>query len=189
MRTLEIRRHSVNKKGEQRGKGSQLSAERVARAREIGNQIGPFDLVLTSHVPRTLETALAMGFAVDEQLEVLGDIPQAVWDEIGHHERWEWPEPFVTFAQYVARGGPTAHMGQRQRAAWLLALESIPDGGSVLIISHGRVIEAGLVACLPAGDFAAWGPPFQHGEGVQLTYHAHAGRFGNLKFRRNSDLE
>jgi broad specificity phosphatase PhoE len=126
-----------------------------------------------------------MGFAVNEQLEVLGDFPQEVLDEIGHQERWKWPQPFVAFAEYVVHGGPTARMAQRQRAAWLLALESIPDGGSALIVSHGRVIEAGLVACVPDGDFAAWGPSFRHGEGVKLTYQG--GCFGNVKFRRNLD--
>jgi broad specificity phosphatase PhoE len=187
MKTLEICRHSFTNTGEQRGRGSHLSAAGVAQARAIGAQIGPFDWVFTSLIPRTLETAIAMGFAVDEQLAVLGDIPQAVWDEIGHQERWEWDQPFVKFAQYVASGGPTARLGQRQRAAWLRALESVPDEGSALIISHGRVIEAGLVTCLPDGDFAAWGAPFEHAEGVQLSYHE--GRFGNVKFRRNVDRE
>jgi hypothetical protein len=37
-------------------------------------------------------------------------------------------------------------------------------------ISHGRIIEAGLVAAIPQGNFAGWGPPFQHGEGVRLAY-------------------
>jgi broad specificity phosphatase PhoE len=182
MRTIEIRRHALTKKGADRGQGSQLSAEGVAQARRLGEHIGPFDRVLTSRVPRTLETALAMGFAVDDQLDVLGDIPAEVWDEIGHEERWQWPRAFVTFAETIARGGPTARLGQRQRAAWQQALESIPDGGSVLIISHGRVIEAGLVACLPNGDFENWGAPFQHGEGIRLAYQA--GCFGDIQFRR-----
>ena len=59
MPTIEIRRHSYTKKGESRGKGSHLSAEGVALAREIGHHIGPFDLVLTSDSPRTLETAIS----------------------------------------------------------------------------------------------------------------------------------
>jgi hypothetical protein len=129
MRTIEIRRHSYTKKGEARGRGSHLSAEGVALAREIGSQIGPFDLVLTSQSPRTLETAVAMGFAVDEQLEALGDIPQEVIEEIGHHERWAWEYPFLTFARFVDRGGPTARMGKRQEEAWMNALESAPANG------------------------------------------------------------
>jgi broad specificity phosphatase PhoE len=183
MRTIEIRRHAYTKKGEQRGKGSHLSAEGVALARRIGARIGPFDWVLTSQVPRTLETALAMGFAVDEQLETLGDLPLEVWEEIGHHERWTWTDAFVHFARFVAQGGPAARMGQRQQQTWVQALAAVPEGGSVLIISHGRIIETGLVTCVPDGDFAAWGAPFQHGEGVQMTYGE--GHFSNVQFRRD----
>ena len=60
MRTLEIRRHCFTKKGADRGQGSQLSAAGVAQARRLGEHLGPFDRVLTSRVPRTLETALAI---------------------------------------------------------------------------------------------------------------------------------
>jgi broad specificity phosphatase PhoE len=170
MRTIEIRRHAYTKKGEGRGKGSHLSPEGVALARQIGADIGPFDLVLTSPAPRALETAIAMGFAVNDQLEALGDLPPAVWEEIGHHERWAWEEPFVTFAHFVRQGGPTARMGERQRETWVHALESVPTGGRVLIISHGRVIESGLVTCIPDGTFAAWGASFHHGEGVRMAF-------------------
>jgi broad specificity phosphatase PhoE len=182
MRTIEIRRHSYTKKGAGRGKGSHLSAEGVALARAGGATIGPFDLVLTSPSPRTLETAIAMGFAVDDQLDVLGDIPPEVVDEIGHHERWAWEAPFVRFAQVVAQGGATTRMGQRQQGAWMHALESIPPDGRVLVISHGRVIESGLVMCLPDGDFAAWGAPLRHCEGVRMQYAA--GRFTDVLFLR-----
>ncbi len=171
MRTIEIRRHSYTKKGEARGKGSHLSAEGIALARRIGDQIGrPVDFVLTSRSPRTLETAVAMGFAVDDQLDALGDIPPEVVAEIGHHERWTWDDPFLVFARFVARGGPTTRMGHRQREAWVSALESVPTSGTVLVISHGRVIEAGLVTCVPGGDFSSWGSPFHHCEGVRLRY-------------------
>ena len=39
-----------------------------------------------------------------------------------------------------------------------------------LVISHGSLIEVGLVACFPHGDHAAWGPPFDKCEGARLTY-------------------
>jgi broad specificity phosphatase PhoE len=184
MRIIEIRRHSYTKKGESRGKGSHLSDEGIVLAREIGNHIGPFDLVLTSHNPRTLETAIAMGFAVDEQVEALGDITPEVIREIGHHERWDREYPFLTFAQFVERGGPTARMGKHQQEAWMNALESAPANGSVLVISHGRVIESGLVTCIPDGDFASWGAPFRHCEGVEMNYAE--GRFTDVHFRRSA---
>lgn len=182
MRTIEIRRHTYTKKGEGRGKGSHLSAEGVALARRIGGEIGPFDLVVTSTVPRALETALAMGFAVNDQLEALGELSPGVLEEIGHHERWAWEEPFVTFAHFVRRGGPTARMGERQREAWVSALESVPSGGRVLIISHNRIIESGLVTCIADGDFAAWGSSIHHGEGARLTFDE--GRFQGVQLLR-----
>lgn len=170
MSTLMIRRHCYTKKGEGRGKGSHLSTEGVRQARRMGETMGPFDLVWTSHIPRTLETALAMGFAVDDQRTELGEIPLAVWDEIGHHERWEWQDPFGHFAMIIAQGGATASMGKQQKDVWTQAAQSIGAKGQALIISHGRVIEAGLVSCFPTADFAAWGRPFGHGEGVDLVY-------------------
>jgi broad specificity phosphatase PhoE len=182
MRTIEIRRHAYTKKDEGRGKGSHLSPEGVALARKVGGEIGPFDLVLTSPVPRALETALAMGFAVNDQPEALGDLSPAVLEEIGHHERWAWGEPFVTFAHFVRQGGPTTRMGERQREAWVRALESVPASGRVLIISHGRIIECGLVTCVPDGDFTTWGPPFRHCEGVRLTFEG--GRFHGVQLLR-----
>ena len=182
MRTIEIRRHAYTKKGEARSKGSHLSPEGVALARRIGGEIGPFDLVFTSPVPRALETAIAMGFAVNDQLEALGDLSPAVLAEIGHHERWAWDEPFVTFAHFVRQGGPMAQMGQRQRDAWMRALESVPSGRRVLIISHGRIIESGLVTCIPDGDFAAWGASFHHCEGVRMTFDE--GRFQGAQLLR-----
>jgi broad specificity phosphatase PhoE len=182
MRTIEIRRHAYTKKGEGRGNGSHLSLEGVAQARKVGGEIGPFDLVLTSPVPRTLETAIAMGFAVHDQLEALGDLSQAVLAEIGHHERWAWQEPFVTFAHFVRQGGPTTRMGERQREAWVRALESVPSGGRVLMISHGRIIECGLVTCIPDGEFKAWGASFNHCEGMRMTFEE--GRFQGVQLLR-----
>ena len=182
MRTIEIRRHSYTKKGDGRGKGSHLSTEGVALARKVGGEIGPFNLVLTSPVPRALETAIAMGFAVNDQPEALGDLSPAVLEEVRHRERWAWEEPFVTFAHFVRQGGPTTRMGERQREAWVRALQSVATDGGVLIISHGRIIESGLVTCIPDGDFAAWGPSFRHCEGVRITFDE--GRFHGVQLLR-----
>ena len=173
MREIEIRRHSCTKKGLSGGSGSQLSTDGVRLARETGAGLGPFDLVLTSEVPRTLETALAMGFAVDRQIVVPRDLSEGAMAIFGHHERWSWPEPWARFAGLVSDGGAAATFGRWLRTAWVEALESVPDGGRVLVVSHGRDIEAGVVACLddlkPA-DFSDWGDSFHQCEGVRLTY-------------------
>lgn len=164
MRILEVRRHSLVKDH------AHLSQAGVDLARRVGASIGPFDRVVTSRITRTLETAIAMGFAVDEQLEVLGRIEPDVWAEVGHHERWGWDEPFVAFARLVGEGGATARLGRAQAEAWREIVRGVPEGGRALVISHGRVIESGSVTCFPDADHAAWGTPFGKCEGLRLTY-------------------
>jgi len=154
MPVLEVRRHSLVKDH------VHLSQAGIDLARRVGASIGPFHRVVTSTITRTLETAIAMGSAVDEQLAVLGEIPRDVWDEVGHHERWRWDEPFVAFAR----------LGRAQAGARRAIGGDLPEDGRALIISHGRVVEAGAVTCFPQADHAPWGPPFGTCEGLQLTY-------------------
>ena len=168
MRTLEIRRHSLTKKGENRGSGSQLSREGVQLARNIGESIGPFDQVVASTVPRAAETAIAMGFAVDELIDELCPAGPDFYAEVGHHERWSWDDPFVRFTEFIERDGPTKQLAHMQERVWKRVLDPVPSGGAALIISHGRVIECGLIACFPSAPHAEWGAPFQHGEGARV---------------------
>lgn len=72
--TLEIRRHSLRKNTG----GSQLSQAGVELARKLGDSMGPFAVVATSVVPRARETALAMGFAVDQEMVTLA----ALWRDL-----------------------------------------------------------------------------------------------------------
>jgi hypothetical protein len=87
MRWLEVRRHSLIKKGLARGRGSHLSAQGVALARAVGAKLGPIAHVLTSTTPRAVETAIAMGLAVDDTV----DLPSGyVPGEVEFHEQWTW---------------------------------------------------------------------------------------------------
>jgi hypothetical protein len=84
MRWLEVRRHSHTKKGTAGGRGSHLSAQGVALARLVGGSLGPFAYVVTSASPRAVETAVAMGFAVDDMVELpSGYVP----GEVEHHDQ------------------------------------------------------------------------------------------------------
>ncbi|MGH2548142.1 MAG: histidine phosphatase family protein [Thermomicrobiales bacterium] len=164
---LEIRRHSRTKKGSSKGAGSHLSQAGVDLARSIVS--GPFDRVVASTIPRTSETAIAMGYAVDETIENLCPADPNLYAEVGHQERWQWERPFEAFAKLVAAGGATAELGRLQTDIWKRILTELPDGGSALIISHGRVIESGLVSLIQSGDYASWGSPFHHCEGIRIT--------------------
>ena len=169
MRHLEVRRHSFTKKGEDRGRGSHLSDEGVRLARRVGETIGPFSRVVASDVPRTLETALAMGFAVDEILPFGEGLDwHAVIDEIGWHALWEINDPFAHVAQLLPSRPHTARLGRHYRDRWLEIAMALDDDEAALIISHGQLMEVAVVSCLPYADHSSWGPPFSHCEGVRL---------------------
>lgn len=167
VRTLEVRRHAYTKKGEARGRGSHLSAVGVAEARAVGADMGPFHAVFVSDVPRTLETAIAMGFAVDDVLEIGWD--ETIHDELPHHVWWSWDEPFVRFADLVARGGAVAKMAHGVADTWRRVIDGTPEASASLVISHGSVIESALVVLFPDADHASWGAPLAHLDGVRIT--------------------
>jgi broad specificity phosphatase PhoE len=177
---LAVFRHAYTKKGASRGKGSHLSAEGVELARSVGSRLGRFDLVVTSPVPRAIETALAMGYAVDDVIEVTaGYVP----GEFEHHQQWDWDLPYVRFAQLLASGdSKLAHNAAVDAERWRSLIAALPTGGRALVISHGGSIEPTLVACVPDADVAAWGGPFAHCDGVVLRFEGR--RFCGLDWHR-----
>jgi broad specificity phosphatase PhoE len=169
VRFLEVRRHSHTKKGEQRGSGSHLSTEGVRAARAVGSAIGPFAYVVASHVPRTLETALAMGFAPDVCIDQGGGtLWEASLEEVPFHAQWEADEPFVMYRDAIARGGAMHELARLQIAIWTDAVSRVADGEGALIVTHGGLIDSGLVAALPDADHASWGTPISQLEGARL---------------------
>ena len=97
MRELELRRHSMRV-----GQGQHLSQEGVDLARRVGATMGRFDRVVTSALPRAFETAIAMGFAVDEQVEALGAMSADVSREA------DWQRGCAEFQRAARLGGATA---------------------------------------------------------------------------------
>jgi len=65
----------------------------------VGNEMGKFDRVVASIVPRAFETAIAMGYAVDEQIEPLGMMSDAVTAAI------QWNAGFTVWLK-VAQNSP-----------------------------------------------------------------------------------
>src|SRR5215207_5530383 len=122
MRYLEVRRHTMRTRP-----GKHLSQAGVTLAREVGGQIGPFDRVVTSGLPRAFETAIAMGFAVDERIEELGSMPDAVDREV------EWSGGFPAFGAAVARGTATARYAQALAKVFGGIVAAVPDGGAALV--------------------------------------------------------
>jgi broad specificity phosphatase PhoE len=146
MRWLEVRRHSITKKSTIRAPGSHLSQEGVALARRVGSSLGLFAYVVTSASPRAIETALAMGYAVDDT----ADLPSGYLPgRIDHHDQWHWPEPYRRYAELLAQLPGLAAVADAHRTLWIRLLAAVPEGAAVLVVCHGGGIEPGLVS-LPA---------------------------------------
>jgi broad specificity phosphatase PhoE len=159
MKTLEIRRHSIRSP-----LGNHLNQTGVMLARWVGQDIGPFERVVTSTLPRAFETAVAMGFAVDEQNELLNTYGGAIEKEA------PWPQPFASYAEIVKRGGAAAKYADTLAKYYTDMMNTISEGRSALVINHGGVVELGVVACLPGLDFSAWGDSVKYCEGARLYW-------------------
>ena len=159
MRYLEVRRHTMRIKP-----NKHICQAGVMLARRVGEGMGPFDCVLTSHLPRAFETAIAMGFAVDEQVEELAQYDDDVDAEVNQ------AIDFAAFARAVRKGGAAARFAKRQSRLWQSIVQKLGNGGRALIISHGGVIELGAIGYLPQADHAAWGAAFDYCEGIRMSF-------------------
>jgi broad specificity phosphatase PhoE len=175
---LEVRRHARRDRPAQH-----LSQRGVDAARNLGKKLGPFDLVVTSPLPRCVETAVAMGFAVDE------DCPELA----GHDGRGEtfpgmddvdWDAGYAGFARLFEQGGQFAAFANAQMNVWRRIVHGMSDGGRALIIGHGGFIEAVAVAAFPKADYEAWGRATRHCEGVLV--HIDQDTFVNIEILRVS---
>lgn len=159
MRTLEHRRHSI------RNPSGHLSQQGVTLARRIGSTIGPFEIVLTSPKARAFETAIAMGFAVDEQIDALAECSDDLADAADHGG-------FAAVGRLVrASHGAAAKFARAHRKALLDAIAALPDGAAALAVSHAGVVEASAAALLPDNfDLARLGAGAGYCEGVRLMF-------------------
>jgi broad specificity phosphatase PhoE len=161
VRVVQHHRHSM------RGKpGQHLNQAGVELARRVGGALGRFDRVITSRLPRAFETALAMGYAVDEQREELSSTPEGLAAEL------DWREGCPGFQRVARAGGVVARYVAEQAALMHAIAAALPENGRALVVSHGGIVEAGAVGCRPDHDFSAWGRACGYCEGIRLTFDA-----------------
>jgi len=159
MKTIEIRRHSIRSKP-----GEHLNQPGVTLARLVGQNLGPFDRVVTSTVPRAIETAIAMGFAPDELNELMSTTGNDVEREA------PWPLSCAGYAEVVRGGGAAAYYAIQLVTMYTKLADYLMDGRAALVINHGGVLEMGAVACLLDADHFAWGSHFDYCEGIRLFW-------------------
>ena len=160
MKTIEIRRHSIRSKP-----GDHLSQPGITLARLVGENLGPFDRVVTSSMSRAFETAIAMGFAVDEQNELMSSYGDDVSIEA------PWPQTFAVYADVIrTQHGAAAKYAKKLATYYAQLANYLADERSALVINHGGVLELGVIACLPEMDFEPWGGNADHCEGAKLFW-------------------
>ena len=163
MHTLEIRRHTHRHIPQ-----PHLSQIGVDLARRAGEGLGRFDRVMTSTAPRAFETAIAMGYAVDEQIEQLGMLSDAVTAAI------QWNAGYTAWMKAAHNSPVVAQYTQALAGVLRSTVHALPDGGHALIISHGGIVEASVIGCLTAGTRLADDAPCGYCEGARLTFDGEA---------------
>lgn len=136
---------------------------------------GPFNYALTSTIPRAVETALVLGYEVNRTDDILFHYKPELMSELGS-------QTFGDIAKAISLGNYTDSYSKDQIDLFKEVLEEVNDGETVLVISHGCMVEIGLVAMFPGLDHDAWGKPFTYLEGYRVGYEN--GEFKNPEILR-----
>ncbi len=143
--------------------GIHLNEHGVKSARKLGKSCGPYDRVVTSPLARAIETAVAMGFAVERTEPFIADIPDSV------NRRVPYDAGFAAFAERIDRRDPVIakYMSQMKRFHAKL-LKRIPEGGRALLVSHGGVVEWAALSVY--AEARNWGQALDKCEGIRLVF-------------------
>jgi len=158
MRVLEVRRHSMRNKPNEH-----ISLEGIELAQLIGLETGPFDLVVTSPIPRAVETSVAMGFAINETLPVLADLPSEIFHSSG------WPAQFEQLQKNANQHDNVGSFAKTQANAWRDIVCKVEDSERALVVTHGLFLELGIIACFPETKYFDC-DPIGYCEGVRIMF-------------------
>ena len=158
MRVVEHRRHSRRDPA-----GVHLNVEGLELVRRLRPTIGRFDRVVASPKPRALETAQSLGFEVDALLPDLAEMPEDAGVNVAALEH----RSFAEYVRWVGRSEVASRYARHQAEVMRAELEKTPDGGRMLMVSHGGVIEF-AAAGTEVPEVAGWGPPVEYLEGVRF---------------------
>lgn len=142
---------------------SHLSQAGIVQSRAAGIGFERFDLVVTSPLPRAVETAIVMGFAVHATHPGIQDIGERILV----HVPWD-----AGFAAWAAAYGSVAEV--RAYVDYLASLsfgwlDRVAEGGSLLVVSHGGIVEALALGLNPEADGASLGEAAGYAEGFEAV--------------------
>ncbi len=125
--------------------------------------MGSFDYVITSPKERAYETAIAMGFAVNEIVKDFGPYNDDVKSEFTSEAH-----TFPKIQSLLKHKTFTYQFAQQQANLLLESSSKIQDGQKLLIISHGGVVDIPLGFLFPNVDPGSWGSLFSYCEGFRI---------------------
>ena len=172
MKYLEHRRHT-----ERTRPYDHINQDGIDLAKQVVGQTGPFQYTLTSTIPRAVETALVLGYEVNRTDDLLFHYKPELMGELGK-------QTFSDIAKAIELGKYTDSYSQDQMALLKEALAEVKKGETVLVVSHGCMVEIGLVAMFPDMDHEKWGKPFTYLEGYRVGYEK--GEFKDPEILRTS---
>ncbi|USG60084.1 histidine phosphatase family protein [Sneathiella marina] len=159
MKVIEIRRHAMRQKPK-----AHLSLEGIELAKFASARMGPYDRVITSRLPRSMETAVAMGFEGAEHLEELGDIPDDILEKLN------WPNTLQAISEIIKTNKDCFQFARRQAKIWLNCIKDLPEESRILIISHGGIMELGVMGSICLDGSSVTIDAFGYCEGIRLEY-------------------
>lgn len=181
MKILEHRRHSMRHKP-----GAHLNQAGIDRAKEVGYTLlqtnRQFARVVTSTLPRAIETAIAMGFAVDDTIEELSTTGADVDQELKENGLG-YANSFVEYQKIMSPNSFLSKFADNQLQLYRRLLQEIKSGEALLIISHGGVVEFPLLKMFEEKqDLSKWGDLFDYCEGYRVYFEANT--FKHLELLR-----
>jgi hypothetical protein len=156
---LDVRRHTMRRKP-----GAHLSKAGIELAKFVARGSVPYRLVVTSEIPRAIETAIAMGFEVDELVAELSILPETILQKIS------WPNSLRNVAATVDADLDCSDFAYAQLQLWTNIAARIPDDGMGLSITHGGIIDLGTAASLMSCKCPIEGSAIGYCEGVRLHF-------------------
>lgn len=158
-RIIEIRRHAKRTKP-----GANLSTEGMARARRASACDQTYVRVITSQLPHAVQTAVAMGHAVDEEDWTMASMGSLVDESIN------FDAGFAAIQRAIRADRAAALYAELQALQLRHHLTRVEPGESVLVVSHGGVAEAGIIGLLDGIDVSGFGRSLDYCEGVRFEF-------------------
>jgi broad specificity phosphatase PhoE len=167
MKTAVVLRHAERR--DRSDNLSHLSQEGIEQARAAGSAFQRFDLVVTSPLPRAYETAIAMGFAVTRTHASIQDIGEPILRQVNWSDGFAaWAAAYRTIA--VVRSYSDYIVSLLR--GWLA---EVAEGGSLLVVSHGGIVEAMAAGLRPEADWVEPAVSAGYAEGFSAALDSRGG--------------